>query len=198
MEETADSYFLLEDAQEREFLDCTRLSGQRPSCELEQALGVDPREVVFARSERPASALLDSMPRARLRARDLTLTARLLVQTRRDIRRRPIGVILAGLRVPDANATEPGDGSAVRTSAIPFLAARRLVPIRHNCLLDSIALVRWLVTKGCPVTLVFGAKLHPFAAHCWVQSGTLLLNDRLETVHRFEPVRVIPCAPVTS
>jgi hypothetical protein len=39
--------------------------------------------------------------------------------------------------------------------------------------------------------LVFAAKLDPFAAHCWLQSGEVLLNDRLDRIESFTPVCVV-------
>lgn len=42
--------------------------------------------------------------------------------------------------------------------------------------------------------LVFGVKLDPFSAHCWVQIGDLLLNDRADQVARFRCVRVLTCS----
>ena len=198
MDEASDSYLLLEQEQEQEFLDGRARPTMHFSRELREALGADPRQVGCARCDRPTSAILGSAPPAgRFAVRDLAQIACLLARTRNDIRRRPIASLLAALRPSEASAAPAGDMAAVRAATLPFLAARRLLPVRHSCLLDSIALVRWLAARGLPATLVFGVKLHPFAAHCWVQSGTLLLNDRLETVHRFAPVRVLPCAPVT-
>jgi hypothetical protein len=198
MDEATDTYFLLEDAQEQEFLDCSAHRTPGFSPHLEETLGANPLQVAFARCERPTSAILGSNPPAAgVRATDVARIARLLVHTRRAIGRKPIAAILTELRQPRASPDEPHDTALVQASAIRFLTARRVVPVRNNCLLDSIALVRWLGAGGSPATLVFGVKLHPFAAHCWVQSGALLVNDRLETVHRFTPVRVIRCAPGT-
>jgi hypothetical protein len=45
--------------------------------------------------------------------------------------------------------------------------------------------------------LVFGAKLNPFAAHCWVQLEDVVLNDRTDNVAVFTPVGVIRCSADT-
>lgn len=55
--------------------------------------------------------------------------------------------------------------------------------------------MRWLTAEGDGATLVFGVKLDPFAAHCWVERGDVLLNDRPERVERFAPIRTIECTP---
>jgi hypothetical protein len=68
-----------------------------------------------------------------------------------------------------------------------FRAARRWCPVARNCLLDSLAIDRWL---GSPagVRLVFGVIAQPFEAHCWVQSDRDVLNDSYDRVSRFEPI----------
>lgn len=60
-----------------------------------------------------------------------------------------------------------------------------------NCLVRSLSIARLLGARGLSVDLVFGVKLEPFAAHCWVQSGDVLLNDRPDNVHSFTPILVI-------
>lgn len=56
------------------------------------------------------------------------------------------------------------------------------------CLPNSAALTRALTANGIPARLVIGVRTPPFAAHCWVQTGTLLLNDRLDVVRIFTPI----------
>lgn len=122
--------------------------------------------------------------------------ARLLLTVRRALRTSSIGDILERFIQPLS-----GQLSAARdpiTTALAFRGARRLVPFKGNCLSDSLALIGWLFERGEGATLVFGVKLDPFAAHCWVQSGDVVLNDRPERVERFTPVRIIQCASATS
>ena len=78
-----------------------------------------------------------------------------------------------------------------------FLAARRYLPVKPNCLVDSLALMRFLGPLAVGTTLIFGVKLEPFAAHCWVQFDSLLLNDRSDYVERFVPVRTVTCLAAT-
>ena len=59
------------------------------------------------------------------------------------------------------------------------------------CLLDSIALVRFLARRGLYAQLVFGVTDDPFSAHCWVQAGDLVLNDTVGDVSAHTPIRVI-------
>jgi Transglutaminase-like superfamily len=124
---------------------------------------------------------------------EVVAVARLLLAVRQALRTRPIGDILESL-AGKAGRSSAADPIAL---AIAFRNARRLVPVRANCLSDSLALMRWLAGHGEGATLVFGVKLDPFAAHCWVQSGDVLLNDRPERVERFARVRTISCTPAT-
>ena len=72
-----------------------------------------------------------------------------------------------------------------------FEAAERFVVGNDQCLLRSLALQRFLARNGHPSTFVFGIKMHPFAAHCWIQQEDVLLNDTLETVGAFRPIRAV-------
>src|SRR5579864_7511633 len=89
---------------------------------------------------------------------EVIAVARLLLAVRRALRTRPIGDILESL-------TEKSSGSSAArdpiTPATAFRNARRLVPLRGNCLSDSLALMRWLAKHKEGATLVFGAKLDP-------------------------------------
>ncbi|MEO9130016.1 MAG: lasso peptide biosynthesis B2 protein [Sphingomonas sp.] len=80
------------------------------------------------------------------------------------------------------------DGDTLRARSRAFQQARRLNPIARNCLLDSLALARWLSAEGHACRIVFGVTATPFAAHCWVQDKDTLLNDHYDRVSRFTPI----------
>lgn len=202
MDERNDSYFLLESKAEAEFLSLIDRGGgleNRGSAALRSALGghVGTSQILLARPPQAARTLLDQ-PEAAARPRisDAVNVALLLRRARSTISKRPIGEILRELATGAARAGGEQPRCRVPSDAGRFIAARRLVPHAPNCLRDSLALVEWLARpKG--LLVVFGVKLEPFGAHCWVQLGDLLLNDRPETVARFRPVRVIECARAT-
>jgi hypothetical protein len=66
-----------------------------------------------------------------------------------------------------------------------------MVPIPSVCLSDSIALLDLLARRGLAADLVFGVKLNPFAAHCWVQAGDVVLNETVECVRRHTEILVV-------
>jgi hypothetical protein len=72
-----------------------------------------------------------------------------------------------------------------------FIRARRYVPIEPVCLLDSLSLLRFLSRRGLSANIVFGVTPAPFAAHCWVQAGDIVLNETLSDATAYTPIRVI-------
>ena len=197
MDLTDDSYFMLEPEDEAEFLELIA-TGRRTmasSSSLQQALGTC-QWIKCSECERPQRSLTEELGSgARTSIVDAARAAVLLRSTRRAITRQPIEDVLGGLT---AHISPPADHSDCQLAlAMRFITARRLVPIKPNCLLDSIALLRWLGEAAADASLVFGVKLAPFAAHCWVQNDAALLNDLPDHVGRFEPVRVIRCSAPT-
>lgn len=72
-----------------------------------------------------------------------------------------------------------------------FARARRYVPIEPICLLDSLSLLRFLSRRGLSANIVFGVTPDPFAAHCWVQAGDIVLNETLSDAHAHTPIRMV-------
>lgn len=60
-----------------------------------------------------------------------------------------------------------------------------------RCLARSIAFRALAFQRGFAPTLVLGVKLDPFAAHCWVQSGTRIDNDAIERTRLYTPILTI-------
>jgi hypothetical protein len=59
------------------------------------------------------------------------------------------------------------------------------------CLLHSLSLIMFLRLYEIYPTWMFGVATEPFAAHSWVQSGEILLNDSLERVERYTPIMAV-------
>lgn len=72
-----------------------------------------------------------------------------------------------------------------------FSRLRSLFPANYVCLLDSLALVEFLALYDVFPMLVFGVRLDPWAAHCWVQEREFLFNDDVEAVADFVPIMAI-------
>ncbi|KAF1716852.1 hypothetical protein CSC74_08225 [Pseudoxanthomonas yeongjuensis] len=90
----------------------------------------------------------------------------------------------------DAGGSAPSEDNLVG-AATEFSRARRYVPIEPSCLLDSLSLVRFLSRRRLSANIVIGVTLNPFAAHCWVQVGELVLNETLSDANAHTLIRVI-------
>lgn len=62
---------------------------------------------------------------------------------------------------------------------------------RDTCLKDSLIMIEFLRQYDIYPDWVFGVRVHPFAAHCWVQYGSVVLNDSLHNVESFTPLMVV-------
>lgn len=87
-------------------------------------------------------------------------------------------------RVEDGIENEQVPSEAIRA----FVYARRFFSTRGRCLPESIALHLLLHRHGYSASLVFGVKLNPFEAHCWVQNHDRILADTIERISPFTPI----------
>lgn len=76
-------------------------------------------------------------------------------------------------------------------TATVFNRVRVYIPIEMCCLIDSLAMVRFLAKRGLHAHLVMGVACDPFSAHAWVQHGSLVLNETVGTAQACVPIRVI-------
>lgn len=117
---------------------------------------------------------------------------RQVARIRLQLKRNGLQQIVAGFaRAKEGGTEPPAAQEKTHHAAARFVAARRLVPLRPNCLSDSLALASWLARRSLFPDLVFGVKLHPFAAHCWLQTRNEVLNDDAESVAAFVPVLAV-------
>lgn len=69
-----------------------------------------------------------------------------------------------------------------------FQKIRLHFPVRYVCLTDSLALLEFLAMYGIFPDWVFGVKLEPWAAHCWVQKDDVLFNEVADEAGSYSPV----------
>lgn len=72
-----------------------------------------------------------------------------------------------------------------------FDIVRRSIPVERICLRDSLALYALLLRQGLECSLVFGVRLDPFGAHCWVQYDDIILSDTLWSARPMQPILVL-------
>lgn len=66
-----------------------------------------------------------------------------------------------------------------------------LFPPADRCLTKALAYLSACGSRHLNPSLVFGVRANPFAAHCWVQHESFILNDELERVRIFTPILVL-------
>lgn len=116
----------------------------------------------------------------------------------RQLKTRPLKDVLARtcryrdarLRLAQPDAASRSEEWLVEATS-RFRRARLHVPIPTRCLLDSLSLARFLARRGQASSIVFGVTHEPFRAHCWLQSGEVVLNDTVGNVMNHIPIRVI-------
>lgn len=124
-----------------------------------------------------------------------SLMARALWEQRaieRRLAKRGLHTVLSELQsaLRGQQANRPlGDNGAALVKAFDDAALVRSAVDR--CLPRSVALARLLARSGYACQVNIGVKLGPFAAHCWVQAGDLVLNESAEEAARYTPILIL-------
>lgn len=95
----------------------------------------------------------------------------------------------AGARA--ARQAESAHMAGIERRAVVFRRLLPWAPVQGQCLFQARLLLDFLARGGLGADWVFGVRTWPFAAHCWLQVGDVVLNDTLERVSRFKPILVI-------
>lgn len=113
----------------------------------------------------------------------------LTLWARRAVRRKRLPQLVIPSAKPARTSSDAERERRDRAVTV-FIEARRAVPVKPSCLYDSLALRQFLRWRRVHADLVIGAKLDPFGAHCWIQDGTMVLNDTLAAARGFAPILV--------
>jgi hypothetical protein len=93
---------------------------------------------------------------------------------------------------PRSADREPQDSlKRLATLAHDFDRADFLLGNHDRCLVRSFAFAAIARKRSLHASVVLGVQSDPFAAHCWVQHGDVVVNDRYERVRPFAPIMVI-------
>ncbi len=65
------------------------------------------------------------------------------------------------------------------------------LPRAGLCLMRSLQQRLYLQRRGHHAAWVFGVRTWPFEAHCWLQAGTVVLDDQPDHVAGFTPILVV-------
>ena len=80
------------------------------------------------------------------------------------------------------------DAERVTALVQRFVRLRPMYPRAYLCLFDSLALLRFLASHHVFPDLIFGVIAEPFEAHCWLQNGSVIVNDDLERIAHYTPI----------
>jgi hypothetical protein len=96
---------------------------------------------------------------------------------------------------PSAQPEQELDAARLSETQRRVTQFRRLRPLmfsaRNACLSQSFAMSEFLRAYGIYPSWIFGVATEPFAAHCWLQQGTVVINDVPENVRRFTPILIL-------
>lgn len=135
-----------------------------------------------------ASLIEGDAPKRGFHLPDAIEVAYLTFAARRALRRQSLRSILTDV---ERSRTTTTSSSEAADLARGFDRYRRLVPVAKQCLPDTLAFLRFAGRRRCFPSLVFGVEAWPFAAHCWAQSGNVVLNDALDHARAFSPILTI-------
>lgn len=85
-------------------------------------------------------------------------------------------------------AVLPVDSATITDLFRVFQTLRPYYPRPYLCLFDSLALLHFLARFDVFPQWIYGVKLEPWGAHCWVQSGDQVVNDIVDNVNGYTPI----------
>jgi Transglutaminase-like superfamily len=136
-----------------------------------------------------ASALPEAVPPPVWR--DAPAAASAMADLARAYWRRPLlRLTQAAARGATPEGAEPPTPALLATVA-DYHRWAPFAPAPGKCLLRSFLLLRLLRRRGHDARWVFGVRTWPFRAHCWLQRGTVVLDDDLETLVPLTPILVV-------
>ena len=155
----------------------------------------DPCSDAFGSSSQPPSPREDLLESAFRSPRLGDVLAALHSEARSAclLRSRPLRTII---KIAEARTRKPRsppadfDGS-LRRIASAFAATALLTSSADRCLVRALALHALCCRRGIYPNLVFGVRVDPFRAHCWVQIDDKVLIGDHEQVRLFTPIMAL-------
>ncbi|PLR06785.1 hypothetical protein CFHF_24300 [Caulobacter flavus] len=190
-----DRYFGLPPALEATFVDLAAggfwISSSSPQIGRLVALGLLAEGPAPSTTPIPpvCTGWLDDAPIVRASPRNILAAGRAVLDARL-LQTRGFASVIESLRARRSGAMAP-DLGRLRDEVCAFQAGRPWIPVKPVCLLDSLALLKFLEARSLSSTLVFGVIRRPFAAHCWLQVDDIVINDHLDHVREYQPLLAV-------
>lgn len=195
-----DRYFRLSREDDRHF---QNWSGKGcPNTESADRL-VKARVLVLSESATPPAAMtqvpapsIDLADEAGPGARWIDVAQALVAQRRAHklVRRGRLPEALAAIAADPSAATAPNPvaDATVRKVAATFASTILGFHKVDQCLPRALAAQAMCRAANVLPTIVFGVRLEPFAAHCWLQWGPAVVVGDLEQARMFTPILAVP------
>ncbi|MEW6017414.1 MAG: lasso peptide biosynthesis B2 protein [Pseudomonadota bacterium] len=154
---------------------------------------LDPPELAPARSDtyEPHRAVVGGGSYARLDAnlrRAWRYASRVSFERLFDFPHRSLMSLTDGLAEARARLDRPS--TDLRAWSQAFDVWSPWWPYQGECLYRAYVRLKFLHAGGHDAHWVFGVRLWPFQAHCWLQVGDLVIGDRVHRVRAFTPIMV--------
>lgn len=110
-----------------------------------------------------------------------------------QLKHRPLSAVIATVaenRFRPISMKQSVPTAKVIAAAATFQKTRFLVTTQDQCLVWSIAMVRYLSDLHIDANLVLGVRRKPWSAHAWVQKNLTVLSDSLDQVLPYTPILV--------
>ncbi len=195
-----DRYFCLSQAASRAFHDVVDgKNAATETCEQLVALGIfEPSDAAAPITpcdapDLPDRSLAETMHRAGISSRWETGRAMLALNAASlRLRYRGLERALADIRARKSHLiAHQNRDRFIETIAQGYRGTRTFLSEQDRCLVRSLAIARRLLAAGVAPDLVLAVKLQPFQAHCWVQLGPLLINERREVVRDYTAILIV-------
>jgi hypothetical protein len=144
---------------------------------------------------RPTEALVDGYAHSQPRLKSLDFLNLCAASAKVGILQRIGGFARALQHAHHRNArllSRELDPSRAREKMLLYQRSRALLfTANQACLFDSLVAHEYLAHYGIGVHIVLGVAVAPFKAHCWLQRGSVVVNDSAAYVSEFTPILVV-------
>jgi hypothetical protein len=149
-----------------------------------------------ANVEEPTTSLWDfPRPWPQLTSRELRRFVTAWAETTLRLRVLPISHVVNRLRKGEIHRRRQNTAFDINKARLLTTIFCALQPAFYSakdaCLRNSLTLVEFLAKYDVYPTCVFGVKMDPFAAHAWVQHGTVVFADPVQHVRTFTPIMLV-------
>jgi hypothetical protein len=190
----ADAYLCVPNGRDRLGLSVDRLTlapGEGDTLSALREAGLVVETDAPPRAPRPLSPPrrdLPDAPRDRITAAEAVCLVAAVCDLIGQYRGRRFDEILANARRRAPAVRDPGATAATLRLARLFQRFAVWLPMSRKCLVRSFVLLRFLQRCGADADWVFGVRVWPFSAHCWLQLGETALDDTVARLCAYQPI----------